>query len=94
MGLSTLARGSTQEKLRWVFSLYDLDGDGVISRNELYRIICAVYDLLGRPDPSPADEAAAMNHADQIFDVSLILTSNLTPFESTTLTWFSVITEV
>ena len=86
MGLSTLARGSIQDKLRWVFSLYDLDGDGVISRNELYRIICAVYDLLGRPDPSPADEAAAMNHADQIFDVSFILTGNLTPFESTTLT--------
>jgi Ca2+-binding EF-hand superfamily protein len=68
--LSSLARGTVQEKLRWIFALYDLDGDGVLTREELYRIICAVYDLLGRVDPS-SDELAAMDHADKIFKVRI-----------------------
>ena len=32
VGLSILVRGSLDEKLRWTFSLYDQDRDGLISR--------------------------------------------------------------
>lgn len=69
MGLSALARGTAQDKLRWAFSLYDLDGDGVLSRDELYRIIWSIYDLLGRNDPY-VDESAARTQADTIFKVN------------------------
>ncbi|KAL5242898.1 hypothetical protein ACI65C_010308 [Semiaphis heraclei] len=38
MTLSTLLRGSIYEKLRWTFKLYDLNGDGCITRSELSQI--------------------------------------------------------
>ncbi|RWS03361.1 Kv channel-interacting protein 4-like protein, partial [Dinothrombium tinctorium] len=49
IGLSVLARGSVQDKLRWAFSLYDLNGDGIITKVEIEKIISSVYDLMGRP---------------------------------------------
>ena len=35
MNLSILLRGSAEEKLRWTFQLYDTNGDGFISREEM-----------------------------------------------------------
>ena len=32
VSLSTLLRGTTYEKLRWTFTLYDLNGDGFITK--------------------------------------------------------------
>ena len=46
-GLSTLARGTFDEKLRWVFELYDIKRDGVITKDELTQIILAIYEMLG-----------------------------------------------
>ncbi|CAH8533620.1 unnamed protein product [Schistosoma mattheei] len=34
-------------KIKWIFSLYDINGDGYISRSELKEVIQAIYDLLG-----------------------------------------------
>ena len=34
--------GSDDEKLEWTFHLYDLDGDGVISREEMEDLAMAV----------------------------------------------------
>lgn len=46
--LSTLLRGSIYEKLRWTFKLYDINGDGCITRAELGEIVLAVHELIGR----------------------------------------------
>ncbi|XP_018645383.1 neurocalcin, putative [Schistosoma mansoni] len=46
-GLSQLTKGSNLDKIKWIFSLYDIDGDGYISRSELKEVIQAIYDLLG-----------------------------------------------
>ena len=46
--LSTLLRGSVYERLRWTFKLYDLNGDGSISKNELGDVISSVHELMGR----------------------------------------------
>lgn len=35
------------EKLHWIFNLYDIDGDGFISKNEMQIIVSAIYDMLG-----------------------------------------------
>ncbi|KAL0830408.1 hypothetical protein ABMA28_002587 [Loxostege sticticalis] len=56
-GLSILSRGTLEEKLRWTFSLYDINGDGYITKEEMTEIVNAVYDLMGRiVDPSADDE--------------------------------------
>ncbi|XP_043269251.1 Kv channel-interacting protein 1-like [Venturia canescens] len=55
-GLSILSRGSMDEKLRWTFSLYDINGDGCITKEEMTDIVTAVYELMGKfADPN-------MNH--------------------------------
>ncbi|EDW27477.1 GL20299, partial [Drosophila persimilis] len=56
-GLSILSRGSVEEKLRWTFSLYDINGDGFITREEMTDIVTAIYELMGRlPDEYPEEE--------------------------------------
>lgn len=45
--LSSLLRGSIEEKINFVFRLYDLNGDNVITLDELSKIFFAVYRLLG-----------------------------------------------
>lgn len=63
--LSLLCYGSVQEKLRWAFSLYDVNGDGFITRQELRDVVCSVYALLGRR--SSTDERALRDHVDRVF---------------------------
>lgn len=48
MTLSTLLRGSIYEKLRWTFKLYDLNGDGCITRSELSQIVLAIHEMMGK----------------------------------------------
>lgn len=49
--LSTLLRGSVYERLKWTFKLYDLNGDGCISRGELAEVVQAVHELMGKRIP-------------------------------------------
>lgn len=37
--LSLVLKGGVQQKLRWYFKLYDVDGSGCIDRDELLQII-------------------------------------------------------
>ena len=39
LALHTTANGTLEEKLEWAFHLYDRDGDGYISRDEMFVII-------------------------------------------------------
>lgn len=57
--LSTLLRGSVYERLRWTFKLYDINGDGCISRNELGDIVQAIHELMGRRPHQPEDDRKA-----------------------------------
>lgn len=69
-GLSILSRGSLDEKLRWTFSLYDINGDGKITKEEMTDIVSAVYDLMGKfVEPSIEDTTVAVK-VDRIFQVS------------------------
>jgi len=47
VSLSTLLHGTLQEKLAWTFRVYDLNGDGVITMNEMGNVVVAVYELMG-----------------------------------------------
>lgn len=61
--LSKLLRGTIEEKINFVFKLYDLNNDNVITLDELSQIFFAVYRLLGdnvnlRHDQSTYEEQA------------------------------------
>lgn len=45
--LSGLSRGTTRDKLMWTFRLYDINGDGKLTLDEVQEISRAIYGLLG-----------------------------------------------
>lgn len=70
--MSILSRGSVEEKLRWTFSLYDINGDGFITREEMTDIVTAVYELVGRhPETAGPDVEKIKEKVDKIFMVSV-----------------------
>lgn len=72
--LSTLLRGSVYERLRWTFKLYDLNGDGCISRGELDEVVKAIHELMGRRPHQPEDDRKAR---DQVFNFFFFLIVNI-----------------
>ncbi|XP_045465681.1 Kv channel-interacting protein 1-like isoform X2 [Harmonia axyridis] len=65
--LSILSRGSLEEKLRWAFTLYDINGDGYITREEMTDIVNAVYDLMGKVSEPCVDDNTVKEKVDRIF---------------------------
>nr|CAH7766198.1 unnamed protein product [Callosobruchus chinensis] len=51
---------------RGAFRLYDVDNDGFITRDEMYNIVDAIYQMVGQ-QPSE-DENTPQKRVDKIFD--------------------------
>ena len=69
IGLSVLARGSLQDKLRWTFSLYDINNDGIITKDELSKIVSSIYDLMGKSVEPMIDESTSKDTVERVFQV-------------------------
>ncbi|EDV27444.1 Neuronal calcium sensor 1 [Trichoplax sp. H2] len=65
--LSITSRGTVDEKLDWAFSLYDIDHDGFITREEMTAIIDAIYCMVGSTDEMPADDNTPEKRVNRIF---------------------------
>ena len=46
LAINISSNGSAEEKLKWAFRLYDINGDGVINRCEMIIIVEAMFEML------------------------------------------------
>lgn len=54
--LSITTRGTFEEKLRWAFDVYDIDGNGSITRNEVIAIVKSINKMMGYINDKNASE--------------------------------------
>lgn len=57
--------------MQWVFGLYDLNKDGLITENEMLKVVTSIYEMLGHHTDPPVEENAAREHVEKIFSVSV-----------------------
>lgn len=69
--LSRLSRGSTTDKLRWIFNLYDINNDGFITKNEMLIIARSIFMMLGDFARPATDSLSVQDHVDKVFCVSV-----------------------
>ncbi len=67
MGLSILSRGTMDEKLRWIFNLYDLNRDGKVTKEELLLVITSIYELMGKCTTPQIDDNSPKQHVEVVF---------------------------
>lgn len=70
--MSILSRGSLEEKLRWTFSLYDINGDGCITKEEMTEIVTAIYDLMGKIVEPLLEEDVVLQKVERLFQVNIV----------------------
>lgn len=65
--LSTLSRGTIDDKIKWIFKLYDINEDGILTIDEIMLISKAIYGLLGIYVKPAHDIHTVEKHGNQIF---------------------------
>lgn len=66
-GLSTISRGTREQKLRWAFEMYDSDGSGSVSRREMLEIVRSIFRLSGDSVNLPRDEDTPEKFTGKLF---------------------------
>lgn len=63
--LSVTSRGRVEQKLRWAFKMYDDDGNGYITKDEMVDIIASIFKMVG--DDSLEEGNSAEERTENIF---------------------------
>ncbi|XP_043078244.1 Kv channel-interacting protein 2 isoform X3 [Puntigrus tetrazona] len=67
VGLSIILRGTVTERLSWAFSLYDLNKDGCITKEEMNDIMKSIYDMMGKYTHPCMKDSAPREHVESFF---------------------------
>ncbi|XP_076319083.1 neuronal calcium sensor 2-like [Tachypleus tridentatus] len=67
LAVGITSRGSSDDKLKWAFRMYDIDGDGFIEKEEMTKIVQAMYDMLG-PCVEDMELDTPQERTDMIFE--------------------------
>ncbi|KAK7127136.1 hypothetical protein R3I94_018355 [Phoxinus phoxinus] len=67
VGLSNILRGTVTERLCWAFSLYDLNKDGYITKEEMNDIMKSIYDMMGKHTHPYMKDSASTEHVESFF---------------------------
>lgn len=70
LNLSILSRGTLDEKLEWTFQLYDVNGDGFISKDEMTEVMTSVYELMGKVPEGCKEENQIKAKVENMFKVN------------------------
>lgn len=74
--MSRLSRGSVDEKMRWMFELYDVNGCGYIRQEEMSVVVNSIFDLLGDSHAAATRTSASsdpMSRGRHLFQVFILL---------------------
>ncbi|XP_042215486.1 calsenilin-like [Homarus americanus] len=68
VSLSQLLRGTAYDKLKFAFKLYDVNGDGCITKAELTDIVSSVHELMGRSGHNrQVEDKQTREHVERLF---------------------------
>ncbi|XP_067271041.1 A-type potassium channel modulatory protein KCNIP2 [Pseudorasbora parva] len=67
VGLSIILRGTITDRLCWAFSLYDLNKDGCITKEEMNDIMKSIYDMMGKYTHPYMKDSASREHVESFF---------------------------
>lgn len=59
------------EKIDWIFELYDLNGDGYITRSEVREVATAIFDLLRSKSENGPESGIIDERVDTMMEVMI-----------------------
>ncbi|XP_048870400.1 recoverin b [Brienomyrus brachyistius] len=71
VALHLTSSGRTMQKLEWAFALYDVDRNGIVSKNEIQEIVTSIFNMISEEDQKnlPDEENTPGKRADKIWDL-------------------------
>ena len=66
--LSVVARGTLEEKIAWTFRLYDQDGDGYVTKDDMLHVVDSIYEMVDPHSDIYLDGIPQVERVEEIFN--------------------------